>query len=236
MLLQVNDMHVTLSGLHIVQGVTMHMEKGELVVIVGANGAGKSTFLRALSGLNPYQEGTVILDGVDISHKPAYEMPGHGLVMVPEGRKPFPELSCKENLLIGAYHYHKDKERIEKNLRKVYELFPVLEEYQDRIAGTFSGGEQQMISIGRGLMSEAKVLMIDELSLGLAPKVIDMLFKIIKDLNSQGMSILLVEQNAKQALGIADRAYVMESGRVVLEGTGQDLLNNEHVKSAYLGL
>ncbi|MFR9189215.1 MAG: ABC transporter ATP-binding protein [Anaerotruncus massiliensis (ex Togo et al. 2019)] len=156
--------------------------------------------------------------------------------MVPEGRQLFPELSARDNLLIGAYPYRKDKARVQKNLDFAYQMFPAIRKYEDRMANTFSGGEQQMISIARGLMSEPKLMMIDEMSLGLAPMIIADLFKVIKRLNAQGISILLVEQNARQALRIADRAYVMENGRMVMEGSGKELLENEHVKVAYLGM
>lgn len=236
MLLQINNLNVTLGGLHIIQDVSMNVKEGELVVVVGANGAGKSTLLRTVAGMNGCQTGSVVFDGVELANRTAPEVAKAGLCMIPEGRQLFPELSAKDNLLIGAYTRRKNKKQVLENLEKIYEMFPVIKKNQNRIASTFSGGEQQMISIGRGLMSEPKMLMIDELSLGLAPLIIESLLQFIKQLNTTGMSILLIEQNAKQALRIADRGYVMESGRVALEGTGMELLNNSHVQVAYLGL
>ncbi|MBS4212725.1 MULTISPECIES: ABC transporter ATP-binding protein [Neobacillus] len=236
MLLQISSLNVTLSGLKILQDVSLHINEGELVVVVGANGAGKSTLLRTITGLNPAESGSIQYMGKEIANQSPTTLPATGLCMVPEGRQLFPEMTAKENLLIGAYHYRKDSKRVANNLKKVYEMFPVLEKNADRIASTFSGGEQQMISIGRGLMSEPKILMIDELSLGLAPMVTEALFKTIKELNRSGISIMLIEQNARQALKIADRAYVMESGRIVMEGSGEELLNDDHVRVAYLGL
>lgn len=236
MLLKINNLDVSLGGLHILHDVSLHVNEGELVVVVGANGAGKSTLLRTISGMNGCTSGTVEWKGEAIQNKKAYHIASKGLCMVPEGRQLFAELSARDNLLIGAYHYRSDKKRVMDNLEKVYNLFPVLKKYETRIASTFSGGEQQMISIGRGMMSEPKLMMIDELSLGLAPLVIQNLFGIIKELNKTGISILLIEQNARQALQIADRAYVLENGRVVITGTGEELLNDESVKEAYLGL
>lgn len=235
MLLQVKDLNVSLGGLQILQGVNFHVNEGELVVVVGSNGAGKSTTLRSICGMNPIVSGSVIFDGKEITGHPSHDCAGMGLCMVPEGRQLFPEISVRENLMMGAYHYRRDKKRVMENLEMCYEMFPVLKKYENRIASTFSGGEQQMISIARGLMSEPKIMMIDEMSLGLAPLIIEQLFHTIKDLNKTGMSILLIEQNARQALAIADRAYVMENGTITLEGTGQELLNNEQVKTAYLG-
>ncbi|MDR3174305.1 MAG: ABC transporter ATP-binding protein [Treponema sp.] len=236
MLLKINNLSVKLGGLSILQNVSLQTSEGELVVVVGANGAGKSTLLRTISGMNHVVEGEIIFLDKSIANTPAYKLASLGLCMVPEGRQLFPQLTAKENLLIGAYTYHKDKARVEKNLNRVFELFPILKKYENRIAGTFSGGEQQMISIGRGLMSEPNLMMIDEMSLGLAPLVISNLFEVIKELNKNNISILLVEQNARQALRIADRAYVMENGKIELEGTGRELLENDHVKVAYLGM
>jgi branched-chain amino acid transport system ATP-binding protein len=236
MLLKINNLHVKLGGLNILQGVSLRTSEGELVVVVGANGAGKSTLLRSISGMNHVAGGEIIFLDNNIANNPAHKLAALGLCMVPEGRQLFPQLTAKENLLIGAYTYHTDKARVEKNLTRVFELFPALKKYENRIAGTFSGGEQQMISIGRGLMSEPKLMMVDEMSLGLAPLVISNLFEVIKELNKNKISILLVEQNARQALRIADRAYVMENGKIELEGTGKELLENDHVKVAYLGM
>lgn len=236
MLLTINNLDVTLGGLQILQDVSLHVDEGELVVVVGANGTGKSTLLRSISGMNPIAGGEILFCGEKITGLPSSLIARKGLCMVPEGRQLFPELSARDNLLIGAYPYRKDKARVQKNLDFAYQMFPAIRKYEDRMANTFSGGEQQMISIERGLMSEPKLMMIDEMSLGLAPMIIADLFKVIKRLNAQGISILLVEQNARQALRIADRAYVMENGRMVMEGSGKELLENEHVKVAYLGM
>ena len=236
MLLTINNLDVTLGGLQILQDVSLHVDEGELVVVVGANGTGKSTLLRSISGMNPIAGGEILVCGEKITGLPSSLIARKGLCMVPEGRQLFPELSARDNLLIGAYPYRKDKARVQKNLDFAYQMFPAIRKYEDRMANTFSGGEQQMISIARGLMSEPKLMMIDEMSLGLAPMIIADLFKVIKRLNAQGISILLVEQNARQALRIADRAYVMENGRMVMEGSGKELLENEHVKVAYLGM
>ena len=236
MVLTINNLDITLGGLQILQDVSLHVDEGELVVVVGANGTGKSTLLRSISGMNPIAGGEILFCGEKITGLPSSLIARKGLCMVPEGRQLFPELSARDNLLIGAYPYRKDKARVQKNLDFAYQMFPAIRKYEDRMANTFSGGEQQMISIARGLMSEPKLMMIDEMSLGLAPMIIADLFKVIKRLNAQGISILLVEQNARQALRIADRAYVMENGRMVMEGSGKELLENEHVKVAYLGM
>ena len=228
MLLTINNLDVTLGGLQILQDVSLHVDEGELVVVVGANGTGKSTLLRSISGMNPIAGGEILFCGEKITGLPSSLIARKGLCMVPEGRQLFPELSARDNLLIGAYPYRKDKARVQKNLDFAYQMFPAIRKYEDRMANTFSGGEQQMISIARGLMSEPKLMMIDEMSLGLAPMIIADLFKVIKRLNAQ--------QNARQALRIADRAYVMENGRMVMEGSGKELLENEHVKVAYLGM
>ena len=216
--LKINNLQVTLGGLKIIQNVSLQANEGELVVVVGANGAGKSTLLRSITGMNPIEGGEILFNGVNIAGMQSFKIATMGLCMVPEGRQLFPNSSVRDNLLIGAYPYRKDKERVEKNLKHVYELFPVLKKYESRIAATFSGGEQQMISIARGLMSEPNLMMIDEMSLGLAPMIIANLFEVIKNLNKSGISILLVEQNARQALRIADRAYVMENGQIIIEG------------------
>ena len=236
MLLTINNLDVTLGGLQILQDVSLHVDEGELVVVVGANGTGKSTLLRSISGMNPIAGGEILFCGEKITGLPSSLIARKGLCMVPEGRQLFPELSARDNLLIGAYPYRKDKARVQKNLEFAYQLVPAIRIYEDRMANPCSGGEQQMISLARGLMSEPKLMMIDEMSLGLAPMIIADLFKVIKRLNAQGISILLVEQNARQALRIADRAYVMENGRMVMEGSGKELLENEHVKVAYLGM
>jgi branched-chain amino acid transport system ATP-binding protein len=236
MLLKISNLSVTLGGLSILRDISLTVKEGELVVVVGANGAGKSTLLRTLNAIYQPISGSIEFQDVSILGLHPYEVINRGLCMVPEGRQLFPGLTARENLLLGAYYYKRDKKRVRNNLEKVYALFPVLKENEGRIASTFSGGEQQMISIGRGLMSEPKLMMIDEMSLGLAPLVISNLFEVIRELNKNNISILLVEQNARQALRIADRAYVMENGKIEIEGTGSELLENDHVKVAYLGM
>jgi branched-chain amino acid transport system ATP-binding protein len=236
MLLEISNLDVILSGLHILQGVSLHVNEGELVVVAGANGSGKSTLLRTVMGMNRPQAGTIKFREHEIGGAVSHTIISRGLCMVAEGRQLFRGLSARENLRLGAYHYRRDKKRVEANLEKVYATFPVLKENEGRIVSTFSGGEQQMIAIGQGLMSEPALMMIDELSLGLAPMIIESLFKIIKELNKTGVSILLVEQNIRQSLQIADRAYVLENGKVLLSGTGKELLENPMVREAYLGL
>jgi branched-chain amino acid transport system ATP-binding protein len=236
MLLKISNLDVILSGLHILRDVSIHVNEGELVVVVGANGAGKSTLLRSIMGMNQVHGGSIVFRDAEIGGALSHTIVSRGLCMVAEGRQLFRELSARENLCLGAYHYRRDKKRVDANLEKVYAMFPVLKEHQGRIASTFSGGEQQMIAIGQGLMSEPALMMIDELSLGLAPMIIESLLKIIRELNRSGISILLIEQNVRQSLQIADRAYVLENGKVFLSGTGKELLNNPVVREAYLGL
>jgi branched-chain amino acid transport system ATP-binding protein len=236
MLLKISNLSVTLGGLSILRDISLTVKEGELVVVVGANGAGKSTLLRTLNAIYQPISGSIEFQGASMLGLYPYDVINRGLCMVPEGRQLFPGLTARENLLLGAYYYKRDKKRVRNNLEKVYELFPILKKNEGRIASTFSGGEQQMISIGRGLMSEPKLMMIDEMSLGLAPLVISNLFEVIRELNKNNISILLVEQNARQALRIADRAYVMENGKISLDGTGKELLENDHVKVAYLGM
>ena len=236
MFLKISELNVSLGGMHILQDVSLHAGKGELVVVVGSNGAGKSTLVRTVCGLNKCRSGRIEFDGQEIQNVEPYNIAAKGISMVPEGRQLFPGMTARENLEIGAYKNRRNKAHIEENVEKIFTMFPVLKDNQDRIASTFSGGEQQMLAIGRALMSDPELLLIDEMSLGLAPIVISELFDKIKELNKTGMSIMLIEQNARQALRIADRAYVLENGKISLEGTGQELLHNEKVKEAYLGL
>jgi len=236
MFLKISDLNVSLGGMSILQDVNLHAEEGELVVVVGSNGAGKSTLVRTICGLNKCQSGKIEFADKEIQNLEPFEVASVGISRVPEGRQLFPGMTARENLEIGAYNIRKDKKKVEENIEKIFTMFPVLEKNQNRIASTFSGGEQQMLAVGRALMSEPKILLIDEMSLGLAPIIIGELFDKIKELNQSGMSILLIEQNARQALRIADRAYVIENGHIALEGTGTELLNNEKVKEAYLGL
>lgn len=235
MLLKITKLGVVVDGLRVLHDIGMEVKKGELVAVVGANGAGKSTLLRAVSGLDKPRDGRIEFEGQDITGLHPKKIADLGISMVPEGKRLFYEMTLMENLKIGAYRYRKDSARIKRNIERVFELFPVLGNNRNRIAGTFSGGEQQMLTISRGLMNDPKLLMIDELSLGLAPLVIDMLLQIVKQLNRDGTSILLVEQNVNQVLKIADHGYVIENGELALEGTGEELRNNQHVKVAYLG-
>ena len=213
-----------------------NVHEGELVVVIGSNGAGKSTLVRSIMGLVKPTAGEILFIGEHMEHMKSQDIVKKGLCLILEGRQLFAEMTVEEHLLMGAYTHRKNKDEVEKNLRRVYNLFPVLEENKNRIASSFSGGEQQMITLGRGLMLDPKLLIIDEMSLGLAPKVISTLFALIKQLNHEHMSILLIEQNAQQALKIADRGYVLENGRITMTGKGAELLNNEEVKTAYLGL
>ncbi|MDR2180285.1 MAG: ABC transporter ATP-binding protein [Synergistaceae bacterium] len=236
MLLEITNLCVVVDGLRVLEGIDITIDEGRLVAVVGANGAGKSTLLRAISGLDKPWAGKIEFEGLDITGWQPKAVAALGIAMVPEGKKLFYEMTVLENLKMGAYRFKQDAPRIARNIDRVFQLFPVLGENRNRIAGTFSGGEQQMLTIARGLMSDPKLLMIDELSLGLAPIVVDTLMQTVKELNRDGVSILLVEQNVNQALKIVDYGYVIENGELALEGSGTELRNNEHVKAAYLGL
>ncbi len=216
------------------KGVSLSVKEGEVVSLLGANGAGKSTTLMAISGVNKIGGGSITYDGRRIDGLPPHEIVKQGISQVPEGRRIFSRLTVRENLDMGAFTI-RDKALAEKNLSEVYDLFPVLKERQSQQGGTLSGGEQQMLAIGRALMSSPKLLLLDEPSLGLAPIVVTKIFKIIKDINRRGVTVLLVEQNARAALNLADRAYVLETGRITLEGPAKELLENEKVRKAYLG-
>jgi branched-chain amino acid transport system ATP-binding protein len=213
----------------------MHVDKGEIVALIGSNGAGKTTTLRTISGLMHPAHGKVIFDGQDISVTSASKIVELGICQSPEGRRLFPRMSVQDNLLMGAYT-RRDRANIDKDMRHVFELFPRIEERRTQIAGTLSGGEQQMLAMGRALMARPKVVMLDEPSLGLAPILVDTIFAVIKEINSEGTPVLLVEQNASKALGAAHRAYVLETGVVAKEGTGKELLESEDVQKAYLGM
>ena len=223
-MLKIDNLHVSYGGIRALQGVSLEVPDGKIVTLIGANGAGKSTTLRTISGLVKADSGSITYDGQELL----------GIAMVPEGRRVFTNLSVVENLRIGAY-LRNDKAQIEKDLEWVYELFPRLKERSWQMAGTLSGGEQQMLAVARALMSKPKVIMMDEPSLGLAPLVVKGIFDIIRTINDQGVTVLLIEQNANMALKIADHAYVLETGRITLTGTGRELLVNEDVKKAYLG-
>lgn len=233
-MLKINNLVVSYGGIEALKGIDMQVEKGKIVTLVGANGAGKSTVLRTIVGLVKKKEGNIIYKDEDLSTVKTQYLSSKGLTLVPEGRRIFSNLTVKENLYLGAYA-RKDKEEIEKNIKWVYELFPILEERQLQLGGTLSGGEQQMLAVGRALMSRPELLMMDEPSLGLAPLIVKDIFSIIKEINKKGVTILLVEQNANLALKIADYGYVLETGTITMEGAGKDLLSNEDIKKAYLG-
>ena len=216
------------------KGISFHVNDGEIVTLIGSNGAGKTTTMHAISGLIKPSEGSITLNGTDLIKTPSHKIVTLGLAQVPEGRRVFAEQSVKENLLLGAY-YRKDKAEIEKDLKYVYDLFPRLRERENQPAGTLSGGEQQMLAMGRALMARPKILLLDEPSMGLSPLLVKEIFRIIEEINRKGTTILLVEQNAKMALAIADRAYVLETGKITLEGTGEELSASEQVRKAYLG-
>lgn len=233
-LLKVDDLHVYYGAIHALKGVSFIVNQGEIVSLIGANGAGKSTTLRAISGIVESQGG-LVLNGHDLHSVPAHQRVNLGLAQSPEGRGVFGHMSVYENLEMGAYS-RRDKDGIARDLDYCFQLFPRLKERREQLAGTLSGGEQQMLAISRAIMCKPKVLLLDEPSLGLAPMIVSQIFSIVKTLNSQGMTILLVEQNAKQALKIAHRAYVLETGKITMTGTGAELLNNDSVRKSYLGM
>jgi branched-chain amino acid transport system ATP-binding protein len=233
-MLKIEDLHVYYGGIHALDGVSLEVPDRQIISLIGANGAGKSTTLKTIMSLVPSAEGTISVDGKDITKFQTRDVVKEGIVLCPEGRRVFPDLTAAENLAMGAY-LRKDKEGIEKDKEWVYTLFPRLKEREWQAAGTLSGGEQQMLAVGRALMSRPKLLMMDEPSLGLAPLVIKEIFAIIKTINDAGVNVLLIEQNAKAALEIADFAYVLETGRISLSGTGAELLASPAVKKAYLG-
>lgn len=233
-MLKVENLVVSYGGIEALKGISLEVPEGKIVTLIGANGAGKSTLLRSIIGLVKPGQGKISYEEKDITGLNSQKIVQTGITLVPEGRRVFPNLTVLENLKIGAY-LRNDKEGIEKDIRWIYDLFPRLEERSWQMAGTLSGGEQQMLAVGRALMSRPKVLMMDEPSLGLAPLVIKDIFKIIQEINNQGMTILLIEQNANMALKIADIAYVLETGRITMIGTGKELLENPEIKAAYLG-
>ena len=233
-MLEVKDLHVSYGGIRALRGVNLEVPDGKIVTLIGANGAGKSTMLRTISGLVKAESGSILYNGKEILGMPINKILEQGIAMVPEGRRVFTNLSVLENLKIGAY-LRKDKAGIQKDIEWVYELFPRLQERSWQMAGTLSGGEQQMLAVGRALMSRPKLMMMDEPSLGLAPIVVQGVFDIIREINRQGVTILLVEQNANMALKAADLAYVMETGKITMSGTGKELAENDEIKAAYLG-
>ena len=233
-MLEIKDLHVSYGGIQALRGVSLNVPDGKIVTLIGANGAGKSTLMRTISGLVKAQSSSILWNGQELLGKPIDQIVSSGIAMSPEGRRVFADLTVLENLKIGAY-LRKDKAETEKDLEWVYSLFPRLKERSWQSAGTLSGGEQQMLAVGRALMSKPKLLMLDEPSLGLAPIVVREIFDIIRTVNQQGITVLLNEQNANMALKVADYAYVLETGTLTLSGTGAELLTNEQVKAAYLG-
>ena len=233
-MLQVENIHVSYGRVEALHGVSLDVRQGEIVTILGANGAGKSTTLNAICGIFKTTEGAIRFDKVDIHTLPAHEIVARGVAQVPEGRRVFGTLTVRENLGLGAYTCN-DKARVEDNLQRVYTLFPRLAERVDQLAGTLSGGEQQMLAIGRALMGNPKILLLDEPSLGLAPLLVKAIFETIREINRSGLTVVLVEQNARAALKLAHRGYVMEVGRIVLEDTADRLLADPEVQKAYLG-
>jgi branched-chain amino acid transport system ATP-binding protein len=232
-LLEINNVSVAYGGIQALQGVSLHVDEGEIVTIIGANGAGKSSLLNAISSMVPYHEGEITYRGEPLPDQP-YNVVARGIVQVPEGRQVFANLNVEENLRIGAY-LRRDRDGIEQDLEHVYTRFPRLKERRQQYAGSLSGGEQQMLVIGRGLMARPGVLLLDEPSLGLAPLLVAEIFRIANDINQEGTTLLLVEQNAKKALAVADRAYVLETGKIIREGSGTELLRDPSVQDAYLG-
>ena len=235
-MLELRNVHVSYGSIEVLHGINIHVEKNEIVTIIGANGAGKSTTLKAISGMIPKQKGsTIIYNGAQIAALGAEQVVSKGLSLVPEGRRIFPDMTVTENLEMGAYLRYKDKLGIQKSMQEVFELFPRLEERRKQLGKTLSGGEQQMLAVARALMAKPDLIMLDEPSTGLAPLVIKGIFDIKKSVRDSGTTVLLVEQNAKMALSIADRGYVLKNGRIVMEDTGRNLLNNDDVRKAYLG-
>ncbi len=233
-ILEVKNLKVNYGVIEAIKGVSFEVEQGEIIALIGANGAGKTTIMQTVNGLHPAKEGQVLLNGENITNIPAHKIILKGMTQVPEGRRIFQELTVFDNLMLGAYT-RKDKKEFKATLESVYEKFPILSERNKQIAGTLSGGEQQMLAMGRARMSKPKLLMLDEPSMGLAPLLVEQIFEIVLKLNQAGTTILLVEQNAQMALSIANRAYVLETGHVVKEGSADALMHDDAVRTAYLG-
>ena len=233
-LLEIKDLEVNYGVIKAIKGVSFDVNEGEIIALIGANGAGKTTILHTITGLIQAKKGSIVFDGKELTKTPPYKIVSMGMAHVPEGRRIFQQLSVLENLKLGAYT-RKDKSEIASTLKMVYERFPRLEERKNQVAGTLSGGEQQMLAMGRALMSKPRIILMDEPSMGLSPLLVSEIFDIIKVINESGTTVLLVEQNAKKALSIADRAYVLETGNITLSGDAKDLINDESVKKAYLG-
>jgi branched-chain amino acid transport system ATP-binding protein len=233
-MLEVRDLQVYYGVIQAIKGISFNVNEGEIIALIGANGAGKTTILHTITGLISPKQGEILYDGADLKKIPAHKIVSMGLAHVPEGRRVFSQLTVYENLLMGSYT-RSDKDEILDTLQHVFKRFPRLEERRNQMAGTLSGGEQQMLAMGRALMSKPRIILMDEPSMGLSPILVEEVFDIIKSINSSGTTVLLVEQNAKKALSIAHRAYVLETGRIVLEGDAKELMNDESVKKAYLG-
>ncbi len=233
-LLEIKDLEVNYGVIKAIKGVSFDVNEGEIIALIGANGAGKTTILHTITGLIQAKKGSIVFDGKELTKTPPHKIVSMGMAHVPEGRRIFQQLSVLENLKLGAYT-RKDKSEIAATLKMVYERFPRLEERKNQVAGTLSGGEQQMLAMGRALMSKPRIILMDEPSMGLSPLLVSEIFDIIKVINESGTTVLLVEQNAKKALSIADRAYVLETGNITLSGDAKDLINDESVKKAYLG-
>ena len=233
-MLEINDIEVFYGMIQAIKGVSFEVNEGEVIALIGANGAGKTTILHTITGLLSPKKGSVMFEGQDITKAPAHKIVSLGIAHVPEGRRVFAELTVFENLKMGAYT-RKDKNEIAQTLEMVYKRFPRLEERKNQLAGTLSGGEQQMLAMGRALMSHPKIIVMDEPSMGLSPILVNQIFDIIEEVSQSGTTVLLVEQNAKKALSIADRAYVLETGKIVLDGDAKELLNDDSIKKAYLG-
>lgn len=233
-MLEVKDLQVYYGVIQALKGISFHVEQGEVIALIGANGAGKTTTLQTLTGIIPAKAGSIMFGGKDLTKTPAHKIVEMGMAHVPEGRRVFSDMSVYENLLMGAYT-RKDKNEIAQSLEMVYKRFPRLKERTGQRAGTLSGGEQQMLAMGRALMSKPKIILMDEPSMGLSPILVEEIFHIIREISAGGTTVLLVEQNAKKALSIADRAYVLETGNIVLSGDAKEMMNNESIKKAYLG-
>ena len=233
-MLEVKDLQVYYGVIQALKGISFHVNQGEVIALIGANGAGKTTTLQTLTGILSPKSGSIVFEGKDLTRTPAHKIVEMGMAHVPEGRRVFADMSVYENLLLGAYT-RKDKAEIAESLASVYKRFPRLEERKGQRAGTLSGGEQQMLAMGRALMSRPRIILMDEPSMGLSPIFVNEIFDIIREVSESGTTVLLVEQNAKKALSIADRAYVLETGSITMDGKAEDLLNNEAVQKAYLG-
>jgi len=233
-MLRIDDLHVRYGGIHALKGVTLHVEESKIVALLGSNGAGKTTTVRAVSGLSPISSGIISFCGKQLNGLPVHKIQRLGLVQIPEGRKIFSNLSVRENLIMGAYHIQ-SKAEVKQTMDRIFRAFPVLETKLEQKGGTLSGGQRQMLAIGRALVSNPRLMMMDEPSLGLAPMMVSEVFRVIEEIRTAGVTIFLIEQNADAALRVADEAYVMETGRIVLHGTGADLVNDPMVKQAYLG-